>query len=204
MQARTGFARAAIIGVFLITCGGNAPPQPRKVLLVAIGPVPADAIVHLRSELTTLLKREVAIGPAIPLPALALNSFRRQYRGHNLLVELGKYDFHYADRIVGVIDEDVYAPGLNFIFGQARKPGRVAVVALPRLRDSFRKHPNHPERLRERLVKVAAHEIGHTYGFSHCSDRGCVMHFARSVFDLDETGHNYCGREREVHSRLRF
>jgi archaemetzincin len=38
---------------------------------------------------------------------------------------------------VGIVDLHLYAPQLNFVFGQAAIRGSAALVALPRLRQSF-------------------------------------------------------------------
>ena len=35
--------------------------------------------------------------------------------------------------------------------------------------------PPREDLLRERLVKEAAHELGHTFGLRHCADWRCVM-----------------------------
>lgn len=164
--------------------------MPRRVVLVPIGPVPAAVLAHLQRELPAVLKRDVVIGAAIPIPAAALEPSRKQYRGDALLEELERHDVRDADRIVGIIDQDAYAPGLNFIFGQARMPGRFAVVALARLR-----HQGDDARFRERALKITIHEVGHTFGFKHCEDRKCVMHFANSLGEADYTGIQYCGRE---------
>jgi archaemetzincin len=177
--------------------GANRVLPERKVVVIPIGAVPADALDHLQGELAALLEREVVIGPTIPLPAIVRND-RGQFLGSDLLAELEKLPVAYAERLVGLIDADIYAPKLGFIFGQARNPGRVAVVALPRLRDSFRAHPDHPEHFPDRLLKVAAHELGHSFGFAHCAERQCVMHFSGSVIDLDESGRDYCRRERSA------
>src|SRR6185436_12443582 len=117
------------------------------------------------------------------------------YLGEGLLVELAKHDVADADRIVGIIDADAYAPGLNFIFGQARLPGRFAVVALPRLRDSFRGRAENEARFRERVLKETTHEIGHTLGFKHCPNRKCVMAFSNSFADTDYKTAQFCERE---------
>lgn len=42
-----------------------------------------------------------------------------------------------TERLLGLIEADYYAPGLNFIFGQTKLHGRKAFIALPRLRQSF-------------------------------------------------------------------
>ena len=169
--------------------------MPRKVVLIPIGPVPKDVLAQLQRELPPIVMREVTIGREIPLPAAALTKARQQYRGSALLAELRRHDIADADRIVGIIDDDAYAPGLNFIFGQATNPGRFAVVALPRLRESFRGRPEDLVRFRERAIKVTAHELGHTFKLAHCPETTCVMHFANSVGELDRSGSQYCSRE---------
>lgn len=165
-------------------CGDHREPaHANKVLLVPIGPVPRELLTYLQQELPPLVQREIVIGGTIA-PADAFDAERKQFLGSAFLEQLKRQPAGDADRVIGIIDADLYAPGLNFIFGQARLPGRVAVVAIPRLRE------------RERVLKVATHELGHAYGFRHCDDTSCVMHFANSVRELDRSGRTYCARER--------
>ncbi len=187
-------ARYEVLAILLLLAGDSHSVARRaNVLLVPIGSVPAVVIADLQRE----LPGDVIVEPAIPLPERAFNAARKQYLGSALLAELERrYRVADPDRVLGVIDADVYAPNLYFIFGQARLPGTHAVVALPRLRDSFRGRPENPQRFRERAVKVATHELGHSFGFTHCPDRACVMHFANSVFDADRQGTLFCARER--------
>ena len=44
----------------------------------------------------------------------------------------------------------------------------------------------------ERVIKEAVHELGHTYGLSHCPDATCVMHFSNSLPDTDFKGKAFC------------
>ena len=162
------------------------------MLLVPIGAVPADVVEHVRSGLGPITGYEVTIAAPIAPPPRS----RQQYLGEDLLKELeSKYGDANAGRVIGLIDADAYAPGLHFIFGQARNPGRYAVVALPRLRNSFYGRREDPARFRERALKVTAHELGHSFGFAHCPNETCVMHFANSIFDVDRQGSRYCPRE---------
>ena len=185
-----------LLAVLLAACSEDR--GPRKIVLIPIGPVPADVLAQLQRELPPIVMGEVSIGREIPLPAAAFDKARQQYRGSALLAELRRHDIADAHRIVGIIDGDAYAPGLNFIFGQAMNPGRFAVVALPRLRESFRARPEDIVRFRERAIKVTAHEVGHTFKLAHCPERTCVMHFANSVGELDRSGSQYCSREQLV------
>ena len=179
-------------------CAAERTQQQRSIRLVPIGVVSADLIVHLQGEIRAAFGREVTIGTALPLPAAAYDGSRHQYLGSALLEHLGNSDDDGAERVIGVIDADAYAPGLNFIFGQATKPGRFAVVALPRLRESFRGRPEDPVRFRARVVKVTVHELRHSFGFAHCETDRCVMSFARSVGDVDRQDAHFCEGERQL------
>ena len=179
----------------LAACAREHSAARRPIVLVPIGAVPAALLQHLQHELPRVFHRDVIIASAIPLPQRAFDETRRQYRGDLLLEELSHHDVPGAERVVGVLDADAYAPGLNFILGQARKPGRYAVVALARLRESFLRRPENLPLLYDRAVKTTTHELGHTFGFEHCEDPTCVMHFANALGEMDRNGFTFCRRE---------
>jgi archaemetzincin len=97
-----------------------------------------------------------------------------------------------AERLLGLVDLDLYTPGLNFVFGQASMGGREALIALPRLRQSFYGLADDEALFHERAIKEAVHELGHTYGLGHCPDATCVMHFSNSLPDTDFKGKGFC------------
>jgi archaemetzincin len=47
---------------------------------------------------------------------------------------------------------------------------------------------------RERALKEAVHELGHTYGLQHCPNLRCVMHFSNSLRDTDAKQAKWCSR----------
>ena len=189
---------ALLLIVALVACRADRhlPSKRPVIVLVPIGPVPMAVLDHLQRGLPSILKRDVIIGAAIPLPKTALVASRNQYLGSALLDDLEQHDVPGAERVVGVIDADAFAPGLNFIFGQAKLPGRYAVVALPRFRDSFRGRPENVAKFQDRALKETVHELGHTFGFEHCPNRKCVMHFSNSFGDTDYKDARFCERER--------
>jgi archaemetzincin len=130
----------------------------------------------------------------LAIPATAYDARRGQYPGEQILATLTEVEALQAERILGVIDADCYAPALNFIFGRASKHGREAFIALPRLRASFYGLAENEALLRERMLKEAMHELGHTYGLEHCPDRRCVTHFSNSLHSTDVKGHRFCPR----------
>jgi archaemetzincin len=192
--------RLALLLLLLFADCERAVP-PGRVVLVPIGPLPANVLADLQRGLAPILKREVTIGDEVPLPPAGFDALRNQYVANALLEQLERNDVADAARVVGIIDSDVYAPGLNYVFGQARLPGRFAVVALPRLRQSLRARPEDAARFRERVLKTTIHELGHTFGFVHCPDRKCVMHFANAIGEADYSGVHYCDNEQRQEAK---
>jgi predicted Zn-dependent protease len=58
---------------------------------------------------------------------------------------------HYAtanrifDCVLGIVDVDIFVLGLNFVFGEAARPGRAALISLWRLRPEFYGDPSDTE-----------------------------------------------------------
>lgn len=163
-----------------------------RITLVPIGPVPSGLLDWLEHRLPDSIEQEVTIGEEISRPENAYVPGRRQYKGEALLADLQHHAYPGASQVVGLIDADCYAPGLNFIFGQASIDRRDAIVALPRLRESFYGHPDDLSLFRERVSKEIVHELGHTWGLSHCPDPQCVMHFSNSLRETDRKEIHFC------------
>jgi len=56
--------------------------------------------------------------------------------------------------------------------------------------------PDYPA-LERRAATEAIHELGHTYGLSHCSDPTCVMWFSNTLSESDRKGTRFC----QAHAR---
>ena len=164
------------------------------IVLVPIGPLPAGQLEHLLAPLGATFGLPCRVVASMPVPRTAYDRSRGQYVGSTILAMLAQLPVPDAERVLGVIDADCYAAGLNFILGQASLQGRDAFIALPRLRQSFYGLPEDEALFRERALKEAVHELGHTYGLRHCPDPRCVMHFSNSLHDTDVKGSAFCAR----------
>ena len=162
------------------------------LLLIPLGDLPSGLLTGLSGPLTETFGLSCRVAAPIPIPSAAYDRRRGQYLGDRILNTLARLEAPEAKRILGVIDADCYALGLNFIFGQASLYGRECFIALPRLRQSFYGLPEDEELFRERVLKEAVHELGHTYGLGHCPDPGCVMHFSNSLYDTDVKESTFC------------
>ncbi len=165
-----------------------------KIMLVPVGPVSADLLSWLAEQIEQVFRQAVVVGGAVPLPIAGYDPRRRQYRGDAFIAALRAILDPAVERVLGLTDVDCYAPGLNFIFGQATWGGREAFVALPRLRQSFYDLPEDSRLFRQRALTEVVHELGHTWNLSHCPDRRCVMHFSNTLHDTDIKGNEFCSR----------
>jgi len=146
--------------------------------LMDLGPALADAF-HMPCEvLPCSLDSEVAF-----------HGERQQYHSSEFLQLMQQYVTEDSWRILGVTAVDLYIPILTFVFGEAQMAGPCAIVSAHRLRQEFYGLPPDAELLRQRLLKEAVHEVGHTLNLTHCDDYSCAMAPSHAVewIDLKES-----------------
>mgnify|MGYP001074945395 CR=1 FL=1 len=170
-------------------------PMNISILIIPIGNPKLEDLEYLKKELGDKFG-DCTVGNKIEMPPEAYNPSREQYMSDILLQCLSKIRPGIAAeaRILGVAEEDLYSPGLNFVFGQAQFGGRCAVISLKRLDPAFYGMTPDEKIYRLRMVKEAVHELGHVLGIEHCPDRRCVMHFSNSLRDTDVKGDWFCGQ----------
>jgi archaemetzincin len=173
----------------------NADSLRPEIVLVPIGKVPADVSTWPAEALPQIFDCTCRIAPPLPHPDFAWDKRRQQYSAEAILshVQRGK-----ALCALGIADLDLFVPDLNFVFGLASSNEGRAIIALPRLRQSYYGLQEDTELFRERVVKEAVHELGHVFGLAHCGDRRCVMAFSNSLQDTDYKGRDFCQRCRKA------
>lgn len=129
----------------------------------------------------------------LSVPREAFNPDRGQYRASDVLRYLEESTRKSkATKILGIIGKDLYSSNLNFVFGQARCLGSVAVVSLYRLDPAFYGQNPDDKLFGDRVAKEAVHELGHTFGLKHCRNSECVMSFSNSIVDVDRKQRFFC------------
>ncbi len=123
-------------------------------------------------------------------PQFAYHAERRQYHSTELLAAMHRFLGPQSWRLLGVTSHDLYIPILTFVFGEAQMKGPAALVSTHRLRQEFYGLPEDPDLERQRLVKEAVHELGHTLDLRHCEDYRCAMAASHAVewIDLKDDG----------------
>ena len=157
--------------------------------IVPLGQVDETLLKNLAKVLNERFKIRFYIKEPIEIPIDTFNPRRGQFYSNKIFNKLKKYE---GKRVLGIIDKDLYVQGLNFVFGQAELPGRCALISITRLRQEFYGLSKDDRILFKRMIKEAIHEVGHTYGLKHCSNKDCVMYFSNSIIDTDKKSSFFC------------
>ncbi|MHA7634698.1 non-proteolytic archaemetzincin-like protein [Corallococcus sp. M7] len=174
--------------------------MPQKtLLLVTVGSPPSALVNALQEPLATHLGVSAVVSRmALSSPAYAFNKDRGQYHCNAIMRRLGTVlDESPQELVMGVTDADLFEPDSPFVFGQADRESKVAVMSLFRLRQGAE-----GETLRRRVQVEAVHQAGHLIGLSYCEDSRCVMFFPQSPQDIDRKSLGPCNVCRNELNRL--
>lgn len=160
-----------------------------RITIRPIGPMDNDIMEGLKERLNKTFGCPIEIASQTNDFEHTYDPKREQYLAPALLAKMESAGVSKDEKVLVIVDVDLYAPGLNFVFGQANLSSGVAIISLCRLNEG---HAGRAKFL-ERATKEAVHELGHTFGLEHCSDSKCVMHFSNSLQDTDIKEATFCG-----------
>jgi len=170
--------------------------KERYIYLIPIGDINKIYFTNLCNDLTLRFKLKCLIKPSLTHPDYAYNPKRRQYLASEVLDVIKKIKVSDVSKVLGITEVDLYARGLNFVFGQAELSCRNCIISVIRLDPRFYRDDYNEKLFYERVLKEAVHELGHTFGLQHCDDRRCVMVFSNSLRDTDYKSSSFCERHR--------
>ena len=169
------------------------------IYLQKIGDLDESILITLRKNLKKIykgLKIKFKIYPIVmPLSNEEYVSEKKKYKGRLIIEALinhfkGKPYF----RVLGVMNQDVFTKGKDFVFGAALMPrneNRMGFISVIRLAEKFYRRSEDKKKFNLRVLKESIHELGHTFSLEHCNNL-CVMKFSESLLDTDRKPAEYC------------
>ena len=153
--------------------------KENKDLVVALLPYKgfdASLLEFIQKETETFYHCKVLVLKSVDLPSFAFYGTRSRYKSDSLLVYENRLVRKGINAMVGLTSKDISTTKDKIshwgVFGLGMCPGPACVISTYRLKGASVS----TEKLKERLIKVVLHEIGHNLGLPHCSANAeCLM-----------------------------
>jgi archaemetzincin len=165
-------------------------PSPHTILISPIGDADRTIIEVVESEIDRVygLRTETAI--LLDEVEFAFDNGRNQYYSTMILEKLATRAPSHALKIVAIIQVDLFIPILTHVYGEAQLGGKTCIVSTHRLNEGSPNLLNLTSN--DRVAKEVIHELGHTFGLRHCRESNCIMHYSRSIEDVDRKSDQLC------------
>ena len=131
---------------------------------------------NVKKEVEDFYNCKTILLPENSLPVNAFYAFRQRYKADSLLLFQKKLVNDTIKSVVGFTSKDISTSQELIadwgVFGLGYCPGKACVISTYRLQ----KASATTEQLKERLIKVVLHELGHNFGLPHCTfNKECLL-----------------------------
>lgn len=162
------------------------------ICILPVGEVEEPLLQAVEQCVRQVFGRETRRMEEVVDPEAAFDAVRRQYSSIAIMQEVLRLCPSGAEKLLAVTECDLFIPMLSFVLGQAQLRGRIALLSLARLHQAFYGLPPDAGLTMRRALKETLHELGHTYGLTHCMDPRCPMALATTIRHLDGKSGEYC------------
>jgi archaemetzincin len=167
--------------IIIFSCQQNTKPTniPKAIIIQPFNDFPASQIDITYKQLK-IINPNIVLRTAIALPTAAFYTTRNRYRADSLIRFLSA-SANSDTVVIGMTSKDISTTKGKVadwgVMGLGYCPGKACVVSSFRLAKKNRA---------EQFYKVAIHELGHTQGLPHCTNKTCFMRDAEGGNPLDE------------------
>ena len=168
----------------------TAPPE-HIIVISPIGNLDTSLLKQISVGVTRRFGYRTEIVHLLQDLGFALDPPRNQYHSTSILEKLSGLAPDNALKVLAICKVDLFIPILTHVYGEAQLGGKASIISTHRLKE--RESPaNNPKIYKGRIVKEAIHELGHSFGLRHCPDHSCIMHYCRTVKDVDRKSDQLC------------
>jgi len=161
------------------------------ILISPIGHFDTTLLESVAGAITRIFGYRVERAALLNDLAFALDPERRQYHSTLILEKLADIVPPHTAKTLAITSEDLFIPILTYVYGEAQLGGKTCIISTHRLSEGI--SPVHQKKIyHQRVVKEAVHEIGHTFNLRHCKNGNCIMHYCRSINDVDSKSDQFC------------
>jgi archaemetzincin len=165
-------------------------PSPHTILISPIGEVDHTIIEAANVEIERVYGLRTETATLLDEVEFAFDSERNQYYSTLILERLAARAPSQALKVLAITRVDLFIPILTHVYGEAQLGGKTCIVSTYRLNEGSSNFLNLTSN--HRVAKESIHELGHTFGLRHCREQNCIMHYSRSVEDVDCKSDQLC------------
>lgn len=162
------------------------------LVLSPLGRFEKSFLKILQAEIEELFKWKCTVIRLIPDIRFSLDPVRKQYYSTLILKKLADQSPHNAVKVIGLTDVDLFIPIFTYVYGEAQLGGKACIVSTYRLKEGVAFPTDESDIFLARTIKEVLHELGHTFNLKHCPDPTCIMHYCRSIQDVDRKANRFC------------
>jgi archaemetzincin len=163
-----------------------------KIVVVPLGESDFFELNRLAGHLAQVFTCAVDILSGAKIPDEAYSPVRGQYFAMVLLQKLELLRSSDREKIMGLVDEDMYSPEQAWVIGASDRVAGTSVISLHRLRQEYFGYGEEDKILYHRVCKEAVHQLGHLFGMRACRNPRCAMYASDRMQDIDAKREKFC------------
>ncbi|SPD75723.1 conserved hypothetical protein [uncultured Desulfobacterium sp.] len=168
------------------------------VFICPIGIIASDIIDRLMACVEERCGINCEIYPPMETPRYAYDDRRFQYDSKMILKQMIKQCPPHNLGFMGVTALDLFVPILKYVYGLSQLDGRCSLISTYRLDPALYGEPPDSDLLMSRIGKTAIHELGHSFGLTHCRNPRCIMFASTKIEHTDFKQPTLCSTCLEV------
>jgi archaemetzincin len=163
-----------------------------KIVVVPLGESEFFELNRLAGHLAGVFSCAVDILSGARIPTEAYSPVRGQYFAMVLLQKLELLKSNEREKVLALVDEDLYTPDRAWVLGASDRIAGTAVISMHRLRHEYFGFEEEDHVLYHRTCKETVHQLGHLFGMRACRNPRCAMYTSERMQDIDAKRERFC------------